>query len=393
MAKVAFDPFDYAGKIQIEVEKIDSDKLENFENPIEIKKKIYGEKTGTSLPNNPNEITMIDTRDINWESIELKLTAEVKNSSRLEYAIIRFDCHWTQWNKSILVSKKTENNKATFSTNFNLLKRNVSSQVMVKVFFFDATENLLDMSQEFFIQSDGRDGPDITKGLFNIQAEDFTKIKDDRKWFSRVKKLDAINQSFALDIPDDEKITIFYNKAFGGFETLDSDGLSSLEKSINNFQKLFIGLAPFLIESIRSSYHLQKLEERYEENINTTDGEDKKVRDNNYEIKDLYKSDLLKFIKRELKNEDEFKRNKIEMLSQVLYKDDEDLNICLLNYLQDSHIERFDELSSRAVLAYQSQYYVPNPSKSIGNYLGKIRETLRKQNQQDKQDDQESKPQ
>ena len=167
--------------------------------------------------------------------------------------------------------------------------------------------------------------------------------------------------------------------------------MSSLEKSINNFQKLFIGLAPFLIESIRSSYHLRKLEERFEENIDT-DEEDKKVRNNNYEIKDLYKSDLLKFIKRELKNEDEFNRNKIEMLSQILYKDDEDSNICLLNYLQDSHIERFDELSSRAVLAYQAQYYAPNPSKSIGNYLGKIRETLRKQNQQDIQSKQESKP-
>ena len=118
MAKVAFDPFEYEGKVQVEVEKIDNDKLENFENPIEIKKKIYGEKTGTNLPNNPDEITIIDTRDINWESIELKLTAEIKNSSQLEYAIIRFDCHWTQWNKSILVSKKIENNIATFSTNF-----------------------------------------------------------------------------------------------------------------------------------------------------------------------------------------------------------------------------------------------------------------------------------
>ena len=52
---------------------------------------------------------------------------------------------------------------------------------MVKVFFYSSTENLIDMSQEFFIQNDGRDGPDITKGLFNIQAEDFTKIEDDRR--------------------------------------------------------------------------------------------------------------------------------------------------------------------------------------------------------------------
>ena len=34
MAKVAFDPFEYEGKVQVEVEKIDNDKLENFENQI-----------------------------------------------------------------------------------------------------------------------------------------------------------------------------------------------------------------------------------------------------------------------------------------------------------------------------------------------------------------------
>ena len=38
-----------------------------------------------------------------------------------------------------------------------------------------------------FLQSDGRDGPDISKGLFNVKVEDFTNIKEKDGWIKYVK--------------------------------------------------------------------------------------------------------------------------------------------------------------------------------------------------------------
>ena len=82
----------------------------------------------------------------------------------------------------------------------------------------------------------------------------------------------------------DDKITIFYNKSFGGFENLKIEG-SNLEKSVTTLQNLYIGIAPFLIECIRTSHYLYDLEIQFQETINTDGDTDKTVRDSQNKIK------------------------------------------------------------------------------------------------------------
>ena len=385
MPKIPFDPFDYNGKVRIEVLKIDNQKIEDLDNPSETKKKLYGDNSSSLTPNDYGEITTIDTREIEWSSIELSIKANIKDTAQLQYAIIRFDSHWTQWSDTLNIEKSVENNTAMFSQNYVLHKRNISSQVLLKAYFYSSRDELLDMSPEFFLQSDGRDGPDISKGLFNVKVEDFTNIKEKDGWIKYVKELGGTNQSIAVDVPVDDKITIFYNKSFGGFENLKIEG-SNLEKSVTTLQNLYIGIAPFLIECIRTSHYLYDLEIQFQEEVNTDGDTDKTVRDSQNKIKNEHKKDLLNFVRKALKKEDDFIRVKTEMIANLLYENDNNVRKSLFNFLEDSHKDNFDQLTSRAIVAYQSKFFRPNPSKTISNNLDQVKTVLRTYNTQNTQD-------
>ena len=60
MPKIPFDPFDYNGKVRIEVLKIDNQKIEDLDNPSETKKKLYGDNSSSLTPNDYGEVTTID---------------------------------------------------------------------------------------------------------------------------------------------------------------------------------------------------------------------------------------------------------------------------------------------------------------------------------------------
>lgn len=386
MPKVPFDPFDYNGNLRIKVVKIDNQNIEDLDNPIATKKKLYGENQISSLPNDYDKVTTIDTREVEWNSIEFSVEVDIKDSPQLQYAIIRFDSHWTQWSDTLIIEKSVKKNTAIFTQNYVIYKRNISSQVLIKAYFYSSSDELIDMSPEFFLQSDGRDGPDISKGLFNVVVEDFTKIKENDGWIKFVKELDGINQSIAIDVPLNDKITIFYNKSFGGFENLKIEG-SNLEKSITTLQNLYIGIAPFLIECIRTSHYLFDLENLFKEEINTDGNTDISVRDSQNKIKDEYKKGLLSFVIKALKNEDDFIRVKTEMIANLLYENDNNIKKSLFNFIEDSHKDNFDHLTSRAIVAYQSKFFRPNPSKSISTSLDKVKTILRNQSSLNTQDD------
>lgn len=324
-----------------------------------------------------DNLISIDLRKIKYKTITLTITGKIEKNKKCTSTIIRLDSAWT--NYSIIKSinqKETRDSFDYFSTDIVINKGNISGKCEIRCDYLDHDGQILGQSKIFFLQSDGRAGPDFKDGLFIWNHTDFLVEGDvnqenlEYSWYQQINELNGLKNLFAIELQEKNPINILINDSIEGNIVANINQLSDEEKTVNNLLYLIMGYGPFLIEVFKIYLYLYKTIETLNEEV---------YLNNDALLVEENKVSLNEKIQSSLKEIDEHDSKKMIAISQLLFPSQKNSPEGSLIYLAElGNNLKFNEIMQKATSVYQKDLF--QFDKKISNHIEKIRNVLRNSN-------------
>jgi len=317
----------------------------------------------------------IDLRKIKFETVSLTITARIEKNKNCDSAIVRFDSAWTNFSIMKSINEKDINDETYdfFKTDVVINKSNISGKCEIRCDYLDENGQIIEQSKLFFVQSDGRSGPDFKDGLFNWKHTEFlidgdiNEENNEMNWYQQVKDLKGLKTLFAIELQENNPINILINDSIEGNIISNVNQLSDEEKTVNNLLYLIMGYGPFIIEVFKIYLFLDKA-------IDTFNREDY-LDDDNLLIDDN-KVSLREKIDIALKESNEHESKKMVAISQLLFPSKKNSPEGSLVYISEmANSIKFNEILQKATIVYQHDLF--KFDKKISKDLDELRGVIR----------------
>ncbi len=357
-------PYSNEGEILVSVKTIDSEKP-NVKDSFKLYNNVVIDK-----------LISIDLRKISYQKVTLSVTGKINSNKKATSAIVRFDSAWTNYSTLRVITKKEKRESTDyFQDEISLLKTNISGKCEIKIDYLNSSDQIIEQSKIFFIQSDGRSGPDFKDGLFEWKHSHF--LKDDKmntdiikgldssnNWLKTVDDLGGLKNLFAIEVNEKKPILIRINDSVPG-NIVDVSQISNNELTVNNLLYLIMGYGPFLMEIFRI----------YTKVTDIINEQPTNYLENGLLI-DEKKVNLREILLKDIQRMDEYESKKIFAIASLMFPNKKNAPEGPLVYFAElAHKQKFNELMQKATTVYQSKLF--NLDKKISNDLVKLREIIR----------------
>lgn len=323
-----------------------------------------------------DKLISIDLRKISYTTVNLLVTGKINSNRNCNSAVVRFDSVWTNYSTmKVITEKESRDSYDYFQQEITLSKTNISGKCELRIEYLDNAGQIIEQSKIFFIQSDGRSGPDFKDGLFDWKHSQFhineimnesivEGLDRNNNWLKIVDELSGLKNLFAIEITENKPILIRINDSVPG-NIADVSQISEKELTINNLLYLIMGYGPFLIEVFR--IYLKIMEIINEQPTNYLSNglliEEKKV-------------NLRDILFKRIQDLGEYESKKIFAIAGTIFPNKKNSpEGPLVHFAELSHAQKFNELMQKATTVYQSKLF--SLDKKISNDLMKLREIVR----------------
>jgi len=322
----------------------------------------------------PEKLISIDLRKIQFETVSFTITAKIAKNKNCDSTIVRFDSAWTNFSIMKSINEKDSNETFDiFKTDIVVNKGNISGKCEIRSDYLDENGHIIEQSKIFFVQSDGRSGPDFKDGLFNWKHTEFlidgeiNEENNEFSWYQEVKDLKGLKTLFAIELQENNPINILINDSIEGNIISNVNQLSDEEKTINNLLYLIMGYGPFIIEVFKIYLFLDKA-------IDASNREEY-LNDDNLLIEDN-KVSLREKIDIALKEAKEHESKKMVAIAQLLFPSKKNSPEGSLIYISEmANNIKFNEILQKATVVYQQDLF--KFDKKISNDLEELRGVIR----------------
>ena len=364
-------PYKNDGEIKASVKKLDG------ENPTD--------KDALKLYNNVDldKLISIDLRKIDYTNLTLSVIGKINSNRKSASAVLRFDSAWTNYSTmKVITEKESRESHDYFQQEIMLSKTNISGKCELRIEYLDNLGQIIEQSKIFFIQSDGRSGPDFKDGLFEWKHSHFhtdEKINKDllegldsnSNWLKTVDDLGGLKNLFTIEVNEKKPILIRINDSVPG-NIVDVSQISNNELTINNLLYLIMGYGPFLIEVFR--IYLKIIDAINQQSTDYLENGGLLIAEKKVFLRDI--------LSKKIQEEDEYESKKIFAIASMLFPNKKNSPEGPLVYIAElGNNQKFNELMQKATTVYQSKLFTLD--KKISNDLVKLREKIRESIQED----------